>query len=528
MRGGQSAGSDQAAAETGLEAAKKGWEWAASRSLTVPLVLLLVLRLPSLFEPHWYNDEAGYATTAWLMAHGKVLFLTTWNNKPPLLFWLYQLALGLSGPRELGLHLLSTVTEVTALVGTWRLATQYLSPRRVWIATLVTAFLIATPILNGDLALPEDLLIGFTVWGMVALTAALRAPGRRQALLLAAGSGVLFGCGCLIQQTVVADLGAALLLLLVAGRRGWGLGLAMAASAGVVVAAVLAPFVAAAGLHNVVFFLVTSYSSYTTSSLHPSFWSVFPRLLGGFLLVVGALLARRSPTERLLPWVWLATLFLAYVIPNRGYLHFLLPAVPAAALLAARVGNRGWRKWGSRVRLAGAPLLGSVLVGGYLWFALLGSGQIGGGLFPVKLTELYYPNFAGWLAGDVGRTDYVSLYSRDSLEEHDAVAWLRQNHLTGSTAVVWSPDAWAYLLGRLEPILPEPTIYMNRYLLGTKLLFQRVSHERPVVVIVTSDSYTTYGPIQPFLQRGYAEVQASANGELWVRSDVTSRVLSGA
>jgi hypothetical protein len=65
-------------------------------------------------------------------------------------------------------------------------------------------------------------------------------------------------------------------------------------------------------------------------------------------------------------------------------------------------------------------------------------------------------------------------------------------------------------------------------LLGSKLLFQRVSQERPVVVIVTRDSYTTYGPIQPLLQRGYTEVQASANGELWVRSDATLRVLSGA
>jgi hypothetical protein len=525
MRGGHSAGSDQAAAA--WKAAEKGLEWAASRSLTVPLVLLLVLRLPSLFEPHWYNDEAGYATTAWLMAHGKVLFLTTWNNKPPLLFWLYQLASGISGTREIGLHLLSTVTEVAALVGTWRLATQYLSPPRVWIATLVTTFLLATPTLNGDLALPEDFLIGFTVWGMVAMLAALRAPGRRQALLLAAVAGVLFGGGCLIQQTVLADLAAALLLLLVAGRNRWELGLATAASAAVVIAAVLAPFVAAAGLHNVVFFLVTSYSSYTTISLHPSVWSVFPRVLGGFLLVAGALLARRWPTERLLPWVWLATLLLAYVIPNRGYLHFLFPAVPAAALLVARVGNPGRQKWGSRARLAGAPLLGSLLVGGYLWFALLGSGQIGGGLFPVRLTELYYPNFAGWLAGNVSRTDYDALYSRDSLEEHDAVAWLRQNHLTGSTAVVWSPDAWAYLLGRLQPILPEPTIYMNSYLLGSKLLFQRVSQERPVVVIVTRDSYTTYGPIQPLLQRDYTEVQASANGELWVRSDATLRVPSG-
>jgi 4-amino-4-deoxy-L-arabinose transferase-like glycosyltransferase len=492
------------------------------------LVLLLVLRLPTLFEPHWYTDEAGYATTAWLMAHGKVLYLTTWNNKPPLLFWLYQLVLGIFGPRELGLHLLSTLTEVAALVGTWRLAARCLSPRRVWIATLVTAFLISAPLLGGDLALPENLLIAFTVWGMVAMTAALRTERRATALMLAAASGLLFGCGCLIQQTVVADLGVAVLLLVLAGRRGWGLGLVTAATAAVVVAGVMAPFIAAAGLHNVLSFLVTGYSTYTGYAFHPSFWSVSIRLLAGILLLVGVLLAWRWPTERLLPWLWLATLLLGYVIPNRAYAHFLLPAVPAGAILMARMGKPDWRNWLGRARLAGAALLGSVLVASCLWVSLFASGVSGGSLFTGKLTLQYYPAFVGRLTGQVSETSYVQVYDTRPLEEHEAVAWLGQNRLTGATAVVWSPDAWAYLLGKLQPVLPEPTIYMNWILLGPKTLLQRVSSARPVVVLVTSDSYTQYGPILALLRRGYTEVQASANGELWVRSDVAAKVLTAA
>ena len=49
-----------------------------------------------------------------------------------------------------------------------------------------------------------------------------------------------------------------------------------------------------------------------------------------------------------------------------------------------------------------------------------------------------------------------------------------------------------------------------------------------MVVLVTSDSYTQYGPILALLRRGYTEVQASANGELWVRSDVAAKVLTAA
>jgi hypothetical protein len=68
---------------------------------------------------------------------------------------------------------------------------------------------------------------------------------------------------------------------------------------------------------------------------------------------------------------------------------------------------------------------------------------------------------------------------------------------------------------------------MNSSLLGTNALLQRISRERPVVVLVTSDSYTQYGHIVPLLRRDYTEVQASTNWELWVRSSVAARVLTG-
>lgn len=499
--------------------------WRRWRSLTVPLTLLLVLRLPSLFEPHWYTDEAGYATVAWQMMHGKALFLTTWNNKPPLLFWIYQLGLLISGPTELGIHLLSTLTEAAALVGTWVLARQYLGPRRVWIAMLLAAFFLATPIFNGDLALPENLLIGFTVWGMVAVVAAIRAPDTRRATLTAAVAGALFAAALLIQQSAVADLAAAVLVLLLVSRRGCYQAATVVISAAAVVVAVMTPFVMAAGMHNVLFFLITSYSGYTQNQLQLTFWALLPRALGGVLVLVGAYSARKWQPERLLLWVWLASLLLFYAIPNRDYMHFLLPAVPAAALLISGFGLPSWQRWRSKVGLAGAPLLGSILVGTGLWVSLLGTGLQAGSLFSVKLTGEYYPAFVGELTGALTPAQYVSMYNLRAVEEYQAVVWVRRNDLSGSTAVVWSADSWAYLLGNLQPILPEPTIYMNDSLLGTSQLLRRVQLDQPVVVILTSDAYTAYGPIVPLLEHSYTKVQQSVSGELWVLSNVATRVL---
>jgi 4-amino-4-deoxy-L-arabinose transferase-like glycosyltransferase len=518
--------SDPQTAGTGADSATSKSRWRRWRSLTVPLTVLLVLRLPSLFEPHWYTDEAGYANVAWQMMHGKVLFLTTWNNKPPLLFWIYQLGLLISGPTEFGIHLLSTLTEAAALVGTWFLARNYLSPLRVWIAMLIAAFFLATPVFNGDLALPENLLIGFTVWGMVAVLAAMRAPESWRSTLWAAAAGVIFAAAILIQQSAVADLAAACLVLLLVNRRGWLQAATAAVSAAVVLAAVITPFVMAAGLHNVIFFLITSYSGYTTNQLPLTFWTLLPRAVAGLLILVGAYSARKWPAQRLLVWVWLASLLLFYAIPNRDYMHFLLPAVPAAALLISGFRLPNWRAWRSRVGLAGAPLLAAVLVGTGLWVGLLGAGLLSGSLFTIKLTGEYYPAFVGELTGALSPAEYVSVYDQRAVAEYQAVVWIKKNNLSGSTAVVWSADSWAYLMANLQPILPEPTIYMNDALLGSTELLHRVQVDQPVVVILTSDAYTAYGPIVPLLEHTYTEVQESANGQLWIRSDVASKVLA--
>lgn len=512
-------------AAAGADTAPAKSRWRRWRSLTVPLTLLLVLRLPSLFEPHWYTDEAGYANVAWQMMHGKVLFLSTWNNKPPLLFWIYQLGLLISGPTEFGIHLLSTLTEAVALVGSWFLARNYLSPRRVWIAMLIAAFFLATPIFNGDLALPENLLIGFTVWGMVVVLAVTRATDAWRATLLAAGAGVLFAAAMLIQQSAAADLAAALLVLVLVSRRGWLQAAATALSASVVVVVVMTPFVLAAGMHNAVFFLITSYSGYTQNQLPLTIWALLPRAIAGVLILVGAYSARKWPAKQLLLWVWLASVLLFYAIPNRDYMHFLLPAVPAASLLISGIRLPDWRAWRSRVGLAGAPLLAAVLVGTGLWAGLLGGDLVQGSLFTVKLTGEYYPAFVGDITGALTPAQYVTVYDQSAVAEFQAVTWIKKNKLTGSTAVVWSADSWAYLLANLQPILPEPTIYMNDALLGSAQLLRRVQVDQPVVVILTSDDYTIYGPIVPLLEHTYTEVQESANGQLWIRSNVASKVL---
>jgi hypothetical protein len=514
----RSEGSDQAAAaQAGPEVTRTGWDWASLRSLTVPLVLMLALRLPSLFEPHWYTDEAGYATTAWLTTHGKVLYLTVWNNKPPLLFWIYDLALAWFGPNEFGLHLLSTVAGLLTLAAIWKLLRENWPGRGVWVGTLVGAVLLGLPLLGGDLALPENFLIAPEAWAMVlVLRAARERPGRRQ-YLQAGAAGVLLALACLVQQTVAAPaLIAVVFLAVLPQRRAVAAAGTLTLAGAVVVALGLVPAVLGAGLHHVFHFLVGSYGEYTTSTLALNLSSVAPRVLGGVLLLAGILVGRRRSPAFLLLWAWLGIELFVYMLPNRAYpFHLLSAAVPLAVLVGA-IARPKWSALRSWAAWALVPLVASALVSGAIWVDIFASSAPQGSLYTVARSLEYYQMFAGRSVGVVGLTDYENFYDRRVFSEREASLWIQAHHLQGSTAVVWSSDAWAYLLARIEPVLPAPPIYKDFEWLGEKQLLERTRLLRPRLILVTDDALSGYGPIQGLLDSRYREVEVSPGGSLWM------------
>lgn len=57
--------------------------------ILLPLLILILLRIPSLFESYWYGDEAIYAAVADEFSQGKNLYAETWDHKPPLIFWIF-------------------------------------------------------------------------------------------------------------------------------------------------------------------------------------------------------------------------------------------------------------------------------------------------------------------------------------------------------------------------------------------------------------------------------------------------------
>src|SRR5579864_7794367 len=169
-------------------------------------------------EPHWYTDEAGYVNVARELLQGKILYLETWNNKPPLMLWTIALEVKLFGSSEIGLHVLTLISGAATISAIVLAAAHLYTPRRAVVAGVIAAVFLGSPLLDAELALPESLMIAPLSWaGAILLVKILRGDARANARRLPRWpviAGVLVAAAIAYQQTAVAETSAFFLAML--------------------------------------------------------------------------------------------------------------------------------------------------------------------------------------------------------------------------------------------------------------------------------------------------------------------------
>ena len=81
-------------------------------------VVFFILRFPSLFEPNWYGDEGIYQTLGIAMNAEKLLYRDAFDNKPPLLYFLYSLV----SSDQFAIRFLSLIAGILAIAAFYFLA----------------------------------------------------------------------------------------------------------------------------------------------------------------------------------------------------------------------------------------------------------------------------------------------------------------------------------------------------------------------------------------------------------------------
>ncbi len=485
-------------------------------AIVLPVALYLLLRAPSLIEPQWYQDEAGYASTAWLTHIGYGLYVNAWNNKPPLLFGIYGLSRMLFGTSEAGLHALTMLSGLAAVVAAVAGMSRVFSMRAALWGGLVIALIVGSPMLDADLALPESLLIGPVTVGVVWFLCSCTDPAARapRAITLA-GIGVLLACGFLIQQTAFADFAAIMLWCLV--RRRWRSIFFVSGAFAVAVAAVIVPFVVSAGAHNVWYALVTSYVDYVDDALQDRLPAYLLRIAILAAMVLTAWFFRNARNGRLeLVRIWATALLFAAIAAGYSYEHFLLPAmVPLVMLIAGLLS-------GSRDRLAARVRRPRVLAAGAVFAVVTFAGwSIYTSAYRTTVWSVgYYFNAVGYVSGSVSELEYDTYFGSLTYGEHLAEQWISSHDLVDTTAMLWTNLAWPLVDDELIPPTRSGPLYVTLALEnGTTGILSRMNASPPELILVAPLGIENLADVRSFIRdHVYREVMNAHGIELYVRS----------
>ncbi|HEY0410449.1 MAG TPA: glycosyltransferase family 39 protein, partial [Candidatus Dormibacteraeota bacterium] len=332
--------------------------------------LLLLLRLPSFFEPHWYTDEAGYTTAARSLLHGSALYSEIWSNKPPLQTWTVALTVHLLGTSEAALHTLTLLAGALTVAAVAHAARRLTSPRRAMAAVLATAVLLGVPITGAQLVVPDSLLCAATTWAgalLIPRLAGVTPPAATRWWPVPVG--VLAAVGIAYQQTAVADAAVFGLMILLSPRAGRRELLLYCATVVALTGAWVAAYAAMAGAGRLGFALIGFYGQYSADALPTT---TPERVLHGVLLALapglltaGAWLSRRSNRALWMLWLWAGATLLVPAAAHQPYAHLLTPSVPPLALaLAAGLRRPSRPRLRSSAAARFAPLAAGALLAG--------------------------------------------------------------------------------------------------------------------------------------------------------------------
>jgi len=357
-----------------------------SASLWIFLLWGVLTTVSLTIRPLFPVDETRYAAVAWEMwlrndflvpyLNGEI-----YSHKPPLLFWLMQLSWWLTGVNDWSLRLISPLFSLATLFLSGAVA-GILWPERKRVETLTPLILLGLFfwVIYSTLTMFDMMLAFFALLGIYSL---LKLVDSDLSLKYWALLGIAIGGGVLSKGPVILlhILPVALLApwwLKTAGFRWqhWYFGLIIAILAGAIIALCWAIPAGIAGgeAYRKAIFLGQTSGRLVESFAHqlPWWWylEILPLLLLPWLLWKPLWAGLRKLTYQdsgiRFCLAWAIPVFIAFSLISGKRIHYLLPLVPALALLLARAADEitesgRWARAHS-VAMAVFGLLGAVLM----------------------------------------------------------------------------------------------------------------------------------------------------------------------
>lgn len=499
-----------------------------NRWLLVVLGLIILVRLPSFFEPYFDGDEGVYYILGQMIQRGAVLYRDIWDNKTPLLYLIYALS-----PTLLWVKFSATVCVLGTSLGVFALAKKILADKNSLyslLATLLTGVLLSLPALAGNTANAELYFTFPIIWGAFIiydkfLSVPVRVHGIFKYLILL---GLLAAIAFNLKVPAVLDFGGLFVAVSIfrwLAVRDYSLKnifqymvgeIRFYLPIGVAFALPLLGFVAyfysQQALND---FLVAAFAQNST------YVSVYTGALGRLtsplvlhalilLLAVGVftlLLARKLISrEFFLLGVWLGFSVFAALLSGRPYPHYFLQNIAPLVLLVFYCLSYFRKYW------RGLVVLGVTVVS---IFRLFGSPDIS------SANWSYYGNFFDYISERKTFDQYVSYFGQDNWEAYQMATFLTQHTGPNDPVFVWGENDYMYVLSHRPPV----TKFIRAHHLTTvdpknyELIMQRLIKYEPKYIFISRPVQFAFPQLEVFVHKNYREV--TFFGSFYLYANVT-------
>lgn len=457
------------------------------------LGLVLLLRLPTFFEPYYDGDEGVYYILGQMMQRGAVLYRDIWDNKTPLLYMIYAI-----NPTLWWAKLTATLCVLGTSLGTYYLGKKL--KINGWLVALLTGTFLSMPILAGNTANAE---LYFTL--PIILGAFFLFTNRVNGILL----GLLAAWAFNLKVPAIFDFAGLFLAYTIIHWR-WQLRywvkfylpVAAAFAAPLLGFALyfysrsaLADFIAAAFIQN---------------RAYVSVWSGPLGKLGNPLIIYGAILLaavavltillvkKRVSQEVFFLAVWLGFSTYATLLSGRPYPHYLLQIAAPLMLLTVYLVTNLKRYWPGVIAL----VVGAILVG-----------RMFASQFYLANFWSYYQNFFDFASERKTWEQYQGYFGQDNIDAYQMAGFLRQNSKPNEPAFVWGENDYMYILSGRFPAAK----FIRAHHLTTidvknfDLTMARLQKFQPKFILIARPVTVRFDQLEIFVHENYRFVALFGN-----------------
>lgn len=476
-----------------------------NKFIFILLLIVFILRLPSLFEPYWYGDEGIYLTIGMAIKKGYLLYRDIYDNKPPLLYLLTALANG----KQFWFRLFLSTSLLASIYFFYQFCLLLFEnqTKKAKIATLFFSFLTTIRAFEGNIANSELFILLPTILGF-SLSLREKRGNFPSSFLI----GALLSLGFLYKVPAVLDFLTLLVFLVFFSEKKFfqfnkkQLCLCLGYAAPIF-------------FTGLFFFFKNSFSTFFSATILHTFgylsswktgshqFSPVTLLKSEFVLkallvlVIGFLLwikKTRLPKFLIFSFLWFIFSLFGATLSGRPYPHYLVQIIPPTCLLLVLFADLKLKKY-FYLPIAAVTLLITSFVYYQFWN------------YP---TLPYYQNFLQFSLGKKDKTAYFSYFNPNLSNIYRVSEFIAANSKPADKIFVWADEPVIYALSHRLPATPYLVAYHINDLKVSDSVTKKILLNLPALIIINKDT-KKYPELDSIVQKKYFNIGSFDNMLVW-------------